>query len=160
MKDYYYFLQPGYVYSPSDHDEHYIGRCQLASLYQVPMAKCITDPDRLAIGKAYIVLKPSWGDYSLPKPSVLVSKYRAPSGEWVLGWSNNTEYCRTRCKAHIAQMPLVLETDNVLVFELPNRIKRRSLVIVDKEEYLCKGRLDEVRVKEVAIHNFDNVYKF
>ena len=36
-----YVLHPGYIFSKSDGDRHFIGAERLASLYGLPLAKCI-----------------------------------------------------------------------------------------------------------------------
>ena len=62
-----YILHPGYIFSKSDGDRHFIGAEKLANLYGLPLAKCIT-----ANSPGYreqdedIHLKPRYdGDYSI-----------------------------------------------------------------------------------------------
>jgi len=40
-----YVLNPGYVFSKSDGDEHFITARRLAELYRVPMSACVIRPD-------------------------------------------------------------------------------------------------------------------
>lgn len=69
-----YLLIPGYVWSKTDGQEHFVGSVQLANLYGVPLSQCMTydyDRDRGRMDhwfKDLIKLRPqSSGNYELPK---------------------------------------------------------------------------------------------
>lgn len=70
MNDKKYAIHPGYVYSKSDGDEHYVGFRDLVRLYRVKSSECFEWDNAHAMGRKYddyIHLVPqSDGDYRLP----------------------------------------------------------------------------------------------
>ena len=40
-----YVLKPGYIFSRTDRDRHFISAAQLVRLYRVPMCDCVVEPD-------------------------------------------------------------------------------------------------------------------
>lgn len=68
-----YMVCPGYVYSRSDSDRHWISADRLIRLYGVNPAECIvstSETERRGTWAADLIrLAPKWdGDYSLPEP--------------------------------------------------------------------------------------------
>ena len=63
-----YLIQPGYVYSKTDEQRHYIGIAQLMDLYRVDPSECRIARGAPGEATGLTVLAPRYdGDYTLPK---------------------------------------------------------------------------------------------
>lgn len=49
-----YILQPGWIVSKVDGQEHYINQSQLAALYKVPMCECVALNSGLAADRRFL----------------------------------------------------------------------------------------------------------
>ncbi|ATW69946.1 hypothetical protein [Proteus phage PM135] len=64
---------------------------------------------------------------------------------------------KSRAKISLLRMPVILESPNILVMEIPERTTRKQLVIVDREVFDITPTFEQVPVKEVLLHTFDSL---
>ena len=63
-----YLVKPGYVYSKTDGQRHYIGASKLIGLYRVDPKECYISRGGPGEPEGLIVLSPQYdGNYSLPE---------------------------------------------------------------------------------------------
>lgn len=86
-----YTLYPGTVFSSTDGQKHFVGRNELARLYNVPLNLCLTIydsdfsrpdlRDHVAFAATLTALRPRYdGNYRLPAPAQSDPKSVSPPG--------------------------------------------------------------------------------